>query len=86
MWFLATENRHLPRVSSFAVRPFVIGIRQVPTQWLRQELPLGLSESEALRHVARVARSRSLRCSLETPEGRVFWLNDRGTLIGSSRR
>jgi hypothetical protein len=81
MWNF-TRRRPLAPV---AARPFVLGIRQLPAQWLRLELPLGLNESEALSHARRLARQRSRRCSLQTPTGRVFWINARGRLVGSSR-
>ena len=86
MWFLSSRRSLSTDHHQAAERPFVLGIRQFPSQWLRQELPLGLSESEALRHARRLARSRGRRCSLQTPSGRVFWINAAGRLVGSSRR
>jgi hypothetical protein len=86
MWFLSSRRPKSMASSQATDRPFVLGIRQLPSQWVRQELPIGLTESEALRHVRRLARMRSRRCSLQTPSGRVFWINAAGRLVGSSRR
>ena len=82
MWFSRRRE-----VDQFDVseQPFVLGVRQLPSEWVRQELPLGLTESEALRHAKRHARRRGQRCSLQTPNGRVFWFSSRGRLVGSSR-
>ena len=86
MWIFTRRRPLAPVSASLSKLPFVLGIRQMPTQWLRLELPLGLNESEALGHARRLARQRSRRCSLQTPGGRVFWINARGRLVGSSRR
>ena len=82
MWFVRRpEELKWERAEA----PFVLGIRQLPSEWVRCELPLGLTESEALRHAKRQAVRRGQRCSLQTPCGRVFWFSARGRLVGSSR-
>jgi hypothetical protein len=86
MWFISALGLKSAAPSPVVDRPFVLGIRQWPSEWVRQELPMDLTESEALRHVCRLARLRSRRCSLQTPSGRVFWINAAGRLVGSSRR
>ncbi len=86
MWFLSRRRPISNSPTPACDQPFVLGIRQLPREWVRQELPLGLTESEALRHARRLARRRGQRCSLQTPSGRVFWINAAGRLVGSSRR
>ena len=82
MWFSRRHDRYmLDRVE----QPFVLGVRQLPRDWVRQELRLGLTESEALRNARRRALRLGQRCSLQTPSGRVFWFSARGRLVGSSR-
>ena len=66
MWFVRRPEE-LKWESAEA--PFVLGIRQLPSEWVRCELPLGLTESEALRHAKRQAVRRGQRCSLQTPCG-----------------
>jgi len=83
MWFVGRSSR-VVRCRG-AERPFILGVRQLPSEWIRQELPVGLTESEALRHAKRQARRRGQRCSLQTPSGRVFWFSASGRLVGSSR-
>ena len=82
MWF---SRRHEVYRVDRVEQPFVLGVRQLPSEWVRQELPLGLTESEALRYAKRRARRLGQRCSLQTPSGRVFWFSARGRLVGSSR-
>ena len=82
MWF--NRRRDVYALDSVE-QPFVLGVRQLPSAWVRQALPLGLTESEALRHAKRQALRLGQRCSLQTPSGRVFWFSARGRLIGSSR-
>ena len=83
MWFVSRRPRFVR--SRGVESPFVLGVRQLPSEWVRQELPIGLTESEALRHAKRQARRRGQRCSLQTPNGRVFWFSASGRLVGSSR-
>ena len=82
MWFVRRQEVY---AFDAVEKPFVLGVRQLPSQWVRQELPLGLTESEALRHAKRHALRLGQRCSLKTPNGRVFWFSARGRLVGASR-
>ena len=85
MWMFAKRGGQTMGFKQVPEGAFVLGIRQLPSTWVNLELPLGLSEQQALRHAFRVARQRRLRCSLRTPTGRVFWINAAGRLVGSSR-
>ena len=66
--------------------PFVLGLRKRHSGWTRQELGAGLSVTSAVALAQRMARRQRCRCHLVSPDGRVFWISERGRVIASTRR